>query len=63
MLGAFITSILLPGIPLVCREKHRHKMVVLRSSSPSKLYYGEEQHLYILDNDADDFVYGCATLE
>ena len=28
-----------------------------------QLYYGEEQGLYILDSDADDFVYGLVIID
>jgi hypothetical protein len=28
-----------------------------------QLYYGEEQGLYILDSDADDFVYGLVMID
>ncbi|KUI63986.1 Cell wall alpha-1,3-glucan synthase mok11 [Cytospora mali] len=38
LLGLFITTLFLPGIPLV--------------------YYGEEQGLYILDNTADNYLFG-----
>jgi alpha-1,3-glucan synthase len=38
LLGFFITTLFLPGIPLV--------------------YYGQEQGLYVMDNTADNYIFG-----
>ena len=55
VLGTFIATLLMPGIPLV-RVFCPHSNI---SHPPAQLYYGEEQNIYLYDNTANNYLFGC----
>ena len=59
VLGTFIATLLMPGIPLV-RVPSR---LLWRISWPHpQLYYGEEQNIYLYDNTANNYLFGYALM-
>ena len=57
VLGTFIATLLMPGIPLVCVCSYLLRHI---SCPPLQLYYGEEQNIYLYDNTANNYLFGCA---
>jgi alpha-1,3-glucan synthase len=57
-LGTFITSLVMPGIPLVCTGSLRGAPGSFYRHFLAQLYYGEEQNLYLFDTGANNYLYG-----
>ena len=56
VLGTFIATLLMPGIPLVRMRSTLLRRILYISA---QLYYGEEQNLYLYDNTANNYLFGC----
>lgn len=57
VLGTFIATLLMPGIPLV---RVCYPPFWRISCSSTQLYYGEEQNIYLYDNTANNYLFGYA---
>ena len=56
-LATFITTLVMPGIPLVSLLLD----ATFQSFNLEQLFYGEEQSFYLFDNGASNYLYGYAT--
>jgi alpha-1,3-glucan synthase len=54
-LGTFITTLVMPGIPMV---GHSHKSARRQTKALCQLYYGEEQNMYLFDSGAANYLFG-----